>query len=165
MTTEGTQKVEPATAEKKRDTGDGKIDVMVRWDVHEVTETDPETGEESAHWEYEKSILKDVNPGCPPAEHQNWVDANSGYLVLAGKAKQGDLTTTEFKKIIDKETGERIDSRMHEAAGLQEQIGVLRFAITELYNRLGETVPTELATLNSVANEEIQAGQDRKSSL
>lgn len=165
MTTRGTQASEPAQAEIKRIKGDGVVDVVVRWNVHEVTETDPETGESYTEWEYEESVLKDLEPKVPDSEYENWVSANSQQLIIAGKAKSGDLTTTELKKIIDRETGKKIDSRVHEAAGLQEQIGILRYSITELYNRLGEAVPAELETLNTIANEEIQSGQDRKTNL
>ena len=165
MTTRGTQASEPTQAKIKRVKGDGVVDVSVRWDVHEVTETDPETGESYTEWEYEEATLRDLKPQVPESEYDSWLDANSKRLIIAGKAKKGDLTTTEYKKIIDRETGKKIDSRVHEAAGLQEQIGILRYAITELYNRLGEAIPTELETLNSIANEEIQNGQDRKSNL
>jgi len=165
MTTQGTQETEPVKVEKKRTNPDKSIDVVVRWDISKVKEIDPETGEESKHWEYERFVLEGLKPNCPESEYDNWIQANARALQLKAKARANNLTTEEMKEIIDLETGDRIDSRIHAAASQQEQIGILRYAITELYNRLGESVPTELSELNSIANEEISAGQDRKSNL
>src|SRR6056297_459114 len=140
-----------------------KLDLLVHWDISEVTREDEQGSTQM--WQYEEEKLYGVEYKGLQSEIEDWLTKNESYLVLKAKQKADDLTKTEKEKLIDYETGKAIDSQIHPASGMEEQIGILRYAITELYNRLGETVPAELSELNSIANEEISAGQDRKSNL
>ena len=122
------------------------------------------SGETHNEWEYEQETVSDTYEGRP-TDLDDYISNKTEYYQLQAKEKAGDLTTEEEKELIDYRTGQAIDERMHSASGVEEQVGILRYAITELYNRLGETAPTELQDLNTIANEEIQNGQDLKNNL
>ena len=139
------------------------LDLLVHWDISEVTR---ETEQESTQmWQYEEEKLYGVKYEGLQSEIEDWLTKNESYLVLLAKQKADDLTKSEKEQLIDYETGQAIDSQVHPASGVDEQIGILRYALTELYNRLGESVPVELDELNEIANAEIQNGQDKKSDL
>jgi len=165
MKVQGTQPQKPAQIEKTRMHEDGSVDITVRWDITEEVDIDAETGQESPYWDYEKYVFENIDLNCPENKISSYLQIKKNELILKGKAREGKLTKKEKEKYIDLETGKIIDSRLHIASGLEEQIGILRYSITELYNRLGETVPPELESLNTIANEEIQAGQDKKANL
>jgi len=140
------------------------LDLLVHWNAEQITVDDTE-GESHQEWQYEEEKLYGVEYEGLQSEIEDWLTKNESYLVLLAKQKADDLTKSEKEKLIDYETGQAIDSQVHPASGMEEQIGILRFAITELYNRLGESVPPELDELNEIANTEIQNGQDKKSDL
>lgn len=140
-----------------------KLDLLIHWDIDEVTR-ETEQGSEEA-WQYKEEKLYGVKYKGLQSEVDDWLNKNEQFLMLKAKQRADDLTTEEKEQLIDYETGKVIDSKVHPASGVEEQIGVLRYSITELYNRLGETVPTELDDLNSIANSEIDNGQDKKSDL
>ena len=157
---------EPTTIELKRTKEEANgfiLDLLVHWDAQQIT-VDEVDGESHQEWEYKEEELSVVYQGLK-SEISAWLYKNRARLVLLAKGKNGDLTTTEKEKLVDYETGKAIDSRIHPASGVEEQVGILRYAVTELYNRLGETVPTELGDLNTIANEEIQNGQNKKANL
>src|SRR6056297_1228213 len=140
-----------------------KLDLLVHWNISEITR-ETEQGDEQM-WQYEEEKLYGVEYEGLQSEIEDWLTKNESYLVLLAKQKADDLTTAEKEKLIDYETGQAIDSQVHPASGMEEQIGILRYALTELYNRLGESVPAELDELNSIANAEIQNGQTKKGEL
>jgi len=66
---------------------------------------------------------------------------------------------------IDAETGDRIAQRVHPESGTHLEVGILRQAVTELYNQLGLEAPAELQRHVEIAIEEIAEGRERKEEL
>jgi len=165
MTTRGTQDQKPSNVEAKRTKDNGSIDVVVRWNVHEVTETDEETGEERTEWEYGRAVLRDVEAGVPESEINNWLDANEAQLTIAGKIKKNDLTTTEMEKIIDYETGKAIDSALHPIAGVEEALGIVRDLLEKNINAGYIESTSEFDVWHEKAVEKVNEGQKKKEDL
>lgn len=161
---------EPVEIKRMRIEDEGlAVDLLLHWDITSYEEEDVD-GDLHTVWEYEEE-LKTLHFDSDREQARGFIRANENTMLLLGRTKaqarreESVLSTAEEEKLIDYETGKRINVKVHGASGLEEQIGILRYAITELYNRLGETAPTELQDLNAITNEEIQAGQDRKTNL
>ncbi len=95
MKVQGTQNQEPAQIEKIREHEDGTVDIAVRWDITEETDTDPEMGQEATYWDYEKHVFEDVELNCPDAAVEDYLQRRANSLIKKAKAKEGTLTETD----------------------------------------------------------------------
>lgn len=100
MTTQGTQDNKPSQVGIKRHHEDGTIDIEVLWDIHEVTETDPDTGEESSFWEYEREVLRNIPLEVPESQEGKWLSVNGIKLLRKAKAKANQLSSVEKNSLI-----------------------------------------------------------------
>ncbi|MCF8012690.1 MAG: hypothetical protein K9L56_15585 [Clostridiales bacterium] len=89
MTTRGTQdnKPEQIKIKRKRITDEGlKLDLLIRWDISEVTVEDEMTDETHNEWEYEEeSYTVTVDDNMQGAE--DYITNNAYMMKLKGKAK------------------------------------------------------------------------------
>jgi len=92
---------------------------------------------------------------------------DGGLRVIVAQWPSGfeQFSTEEQSRIVDKETEQAINNRVHEQASVGEQMGMVRNLCVLLANHVGMEVPEEFAKWNEIAIAEIEAGVVKKAAI
>lgn len=83
-------------------------------------------------------------------------------IVQAVLASHVPESPEDRASLVDRDTGQAINAKVHPFVPIEEQIGVLRAQIVYTLNSLGIEATPEFAALNELCVKEIEAAQERK---
>ena len=138
--------------------------LLVHWNFYSYIQDDEMSDSNQTIYTANEEELSVVYQGLP-SNLDGWLNKNQPYFVLLAKQKADDLTKTEKEKLIDYETGRAIDSRVHPASGIEEQIAIMRDLLTQNINAGLLNSTEEFDRFNEIAVEEVEAGQSKKRDL
>lgn len=135
-----------------------------------------------AQWGYADVIQYEYGPGIDFQNDVVLADMGSGVIIETWNLSDPQPTISDLDSIaetqgfkdwnvlrlsadIDRDTANRINSRLHRHQLLEEQVGILRAQLVSIVNELGLATIPEFDELNTIASEEIQQGQDEKDNL